>query len=123
MHYQARPHEEARLVRCTRGAIYDVVVDLRPESPTYRQWVAAELTAENRRMLYISEGFAHGFQTLTDATEVTYQMSEFHHPQSARGVRYDDPAFGIAWPLEVAMISEKDRSYPLLGASSETVQS
>ena len=123
MHYQAKPHEEAKLVRCTRGAIYDVIVDLRPDSPTYRQWVAVELTAENRRMLYIPEGFAHGFQTLADETEVFYQMSESYHPQSARGVRYDDPALGIAWPLEVAIISEKDRGYPLLGVSTQAVRS
>ena len=98
MHYQAKPHEEAKLVRCTRGAIYDVIVDLRPDSPTYRQWVAAELTAENRRMLYIPEGFAHGFQTLADETEVFYQMSELFHPESARGVRMTTRPWGSPGP-------------------------
>jgi dTDP-4-dehydrorhamnose 3,5-epimerase len=119
MHFQARPHEEAKLVRCTRGAIHDVIVDLRDGSPTYRRWFAATLSSENLRMLYIPEGFAHGFQTLADATEVFYQMSESFHPGSARGVRHDDPALRITWPLEVAVISEKDRSYPLLDASPE----
>jgi dTDP-4-dehydrorhamnose 3,5-epimerase len=123
MHYQIRPHEEVKLVRCTQGAIHDVIVDLRPDSPTYRQWVAAELTAENRRMLYIPGGFAHGFQTLADATEVFYQMSETFHPESARGVRHDDPALAIAWPLEAVNVAEKDRAYPLLGASPEAVRS
>jgi dTDP-4-dehydrorhamnose 3,5-epimerase len=123
MHYQVRPHEEVKLVRCTQGAIHDVIIDLRPDSPTYRQSVAAELTAENRRMLYIPAGFAHGFQTLADATEVFYQMSETFHPESARGVRYDDPALSIAWPLEAVNVSEKDRAYPLLGASPEAVRS
>jgi dTDP-4-dehydrorhamnose 3,5-epimerase len=122
MHYQVRPHEEAKLVRCTQGALHDVIVDLRPGSPTVRQWVAVELTAANRRMLYIPEGFAHGFETLVDQTEVFYQMSESYHAPSARGVRFDDPALGIAWPLEVAMISEKDRGYPLLGASPESAR-
>ncbi|CAD5935875.1 MAG: dTDP-4-dehydrorhamnose 3,5-epimerase [Planktothrix agardhii KL2] len=113
MHYQAKPHEEAKLVRCTMGAIYDVIVDIRPESPTFKQWVAVELTAENRKMLYIPEGMAHGFQTLVDNTEVFYQMSEFYHPESATGVRWDDPIFRIIW-LETSsmIISEKDKSYP-----------
>jgi dTDP-4-dehydrorhamnose 3,5-epimerase len=115
MHYQAEPHAEAKLVRCTRGAIHDVIVDLRPGSTTCRRWVAVELTAENRRMLYIPEGFAHGFQTLEDETEVFYQMSVPFHPAAARGVRHDDPALGIAWPLDVGVISQKDRGYPLLG--------
>jgi dTDP-4-dehydrorhamnose 3,5-epimerase len=117
MHYQVKPHEEAKLIRCTRGAIYDVIVDLRPDSATYRRWVSAELTADNRRMLYIPEGFAHGFQTLADETELFYQMGEHFYPQSSRGVRYDDPVLGITWPLEVTVISEKDRGYPLLRAS------
>ncbi len=111
MHYQAAPHAETKLVRCTKGAIYDVIIDLREDSSTFRQWVAVELTAENRRMLYIPEGFAHGFQTLSDDTEVFYQISEFYHPESARGVRWDDPAFGIEWPLEATIMSEKDSSY------------
>lgn len=113
MHYQAKPHEEAKLVRCTMGAIYDVIIDLRPESPTFKQWVAVKLTAENRKMLYIPEGMAHGFQTLVDNTEVFYQMSEFYHSESATGVRWDDPIFRIIWPETSPMIiSEKDKSYP-----------
>lgn len=112
MHYSVAPHAEAKVVRCTRGAILDVIVDLRPASPTYRRWEGVELSAENGRMLYIPEGLAHGFQTLEDACEVFYQMSEFFDPECARGVRWDDPAFGIAWPLPVAVISEKDRGLP-----------
>ncbi|RTE07912.1 dTDP-4-dehydrorhamnose 3,5-epimerase [Paenibacillus whitsoniae] len=112
MHYQVAPHEEAKLVRCTRGAIYDVIIDLRPESKTYKKWVSVELTADNRTMLYVPEGFAHGFQTLQDETEVFYQMSEFYDPECARGARWDDPAFGIEWPGEHGhVISAKDRSY------------
>ena len=112
MHYQVAPHEEAKLVRCTRGAIYDVIVDLRPDSPTFKQWVAVELTADNHRMLYIPEGFAHGFQTLEDNTEVFYQMSELYHPESARGVRWDDPVFGIEWPkIHHRIVSEIDQRY------------
>lgn len=114
MHYQAEPQQEAKLVRCTRGAIYDVVIDLRPESITYRQWQAVELNAENRCMLYVPVGVAHGFQALEDDTEVFYQMSEFYHPEYARGVRWDDSAFGIRWPLPDPIMSEKDRSYPLM---------
>jgi dTDP-4-dehydrorhamnose 3,5-epimerase len=117
MHYQVAPHEEAKLVRCTRGAIYDVIIDLRADSPTFRQWVAVELTEDNRRMLYIPEGFAHGFQTLEDNTEVFYQISEFYHPESARGVRWDDPAFGIDWPPEdQRVISARDQDYCLVRA-------
>lgn len=112
MHYQSSPHTEAKLVRCTRGAIYDVIVDLRLESPGYRRWSAVELTAENRRALYIPDGFAHGFQTLDNDTEVLYQMSEFFHPESARGVRWDDPAFHIEWPEAMRIISPKDLAYP-----------
>jgi len=112
MHYQAVPHEEAKLVRCTMGAIYDVIIDLRPDSSTYTQWVSIELTAENRRMLHIPEGFAHGFQTLTDNTEVFYQMSEFYHPECARGVRWDDAAFSIKWPIASPIVSDRDREYP-----------
>ena len=113
MHYQAAPHEEAKLVRCTQGAIYDVVVDLRPGSPTYCCWAGRELTASNRSMLFIPEGCAHGFQTLTPNSEVFYQMSAFYYPAAARGVRWDDPAFGIDWPPAERTISEKDLSYPL----------
>lgn len=112
MHYQVAPHEEAKLVRCTKGALYDVIIDLRPDSPTFKRWFGVELTAENRKALYISEGFAHGFQTLEDSTEVFYQMSEFYHPESALGVRYDDPAFGIRLPLPVTAVSKKDLAYP-----------
>jgi dTDP-4-dehydrorhamnose 3,5-epimerase len=113
MHYQASPHAEAKLVRCTRGRIYDVIVDLRPGSPTFRQWAAAELGADDRRMLYVPEGCAHGFQTLTDATEVFYQISAFHAPDSQRGVRWDDPAFGIEWPdAPSRAISSRDRAFP-----------
>jgi dTDP-4-dehydrorhamnose 3,5-epimerase len=112
MHYQAAPFPEAKLVRCTRGAIYDVVIDLRPGSPAFKQWVGVELSADNRRMLYISEGCAHGFLTLEEQTEVFYQMSEFYYPELARGVRWDDSAFQIAWPSKVEAISERDRNYP-----------
>ena len=113
MHFQRAPHAEAKLVRVTHGAIYDVVVDLRPDSPTYTQWYGVELTAENRRTLYIPEGFAHGFQTLADNTEVFYQMSEFYHPESADGVRWNDLAFGIEWPAADARImSDADRTRP-----------
>ena len=112
MHYQVAPHAEAKLVRCTKGAIHDVAVDLRPESPTFKQSVGALLTAENRQMLYIPEGCGHGFITLEDETEVFYQMSEFYHPELARGFRWNDPAFQIAWPVGVEVISERDRTYP-----------
>ena len=112
MHYQRAPHQEAKVVGCIRGAIYDVVLDLRPDSPTYLRWAAAELTAENHRSLYIPEGCAHGFQTLMDGAEVLYLMSEFYAPGHAAGVRYDDPAFAIEWPLPVACISDADRAWP-----------
>jgi dTDP-4-dehydrorhamnose 3,5-epimerase len=112
MHYQAAPHEEAKLVRCTKGSICDVIVDLRPDSPSFKKYLAVTLSAENRKMLYIPEKFAHGFLTLEDDTEVFYQMSEFYAPESARGFRWNDPSFGIRLPLEVAVISERDRGYP-----------
>ena len=112
MHFQAAPHEEVKLVRCSRGAIYDVIIDLRRSSPTHRRWLAVELTADNRRALYIPEGFAHGFQSLEDGTEVFYQMSDFFHPDCSRGVRWNDPAFGIVWPINEKIISPKDNSYP-----------
>ena len=114
MHYQAAPMAEAKLVRCTRGAIYDVIIDMRHESPTYCKWLAEELNAENSKMIYIPEGFAHGFQTLEDDTEVFYQMSEFYSPEHARGVRWDDPIFGIEWHLNTKIISENDQNYPLI---------
>lgn len=112
MHYQATPFAETKVVRCTAGAIYDVTLDLRGQSPTFLQWVAVKLSAENRHALYIPEGCAHGFLTLTDEAEVLYQMSESYHPESARGVRWDDPAFQIVWPDNVEVISERDRNYP-----------
>ncbi|GJQ58175.1 MAG: dTDP-4-dehydrorhamnose 3,5-epimerase [Candidatus Scalindua sp. AMX11] len=112
MHYQEAPHEEVRLVRCTMGAVCDVIVDLRPGSQTFKQWISVELTAKGRKMLYVPEGFAHGFLTLENDTEVFYQMSEFYAPQSARGVRWNDPAFDIKWPADVVVISEKDERYP-----------
>ena len=112
MHYQIAPHQEAKLVRCTAGAIYDVIIDLRHDSPTFTQWIAIELTAGNRRVLYVPENFAHGFQTLEDNTEVFYQMSEFYDPESARGIRWDDPAFGIQWPPADRLISARDATYP-----------
>lgn len=112
MHYQAAPHAETKLVRCTRGAIYDVVVDLRPQSPTFKKWVGVDLTAENHRMIYVPAGCAHGFLTLKAESEVFYQMSEFYDAESARGVRWDDSAFQIAWPEKVEVISDRDRNYP-----------
>ncbi len=112
MHYQVQPHAEAKVVRCIRGAIYDVVVDLRTDSVTYRKWLAVELSAGNRRMLHVPEGCGHGFQTLEDGTELLYQVTEFFAPGAERGVRYDDPAFQIDWPLPVTAISDKDASWP-----------
>lgn len=111
MHYQIAPHEETKLVRCTQGAIYDVVLDLRPESLYFKNWVGVELTAEKRNMIYVPQGCAHGFLTLQDRSEVTYQMSELQNAESARGVRWDDPAFQIKWPAKVEVISERDRTY------------
>jgi dTDP-4-dehydrorhamnose 3,5-epimerase len=112
LHYQAAPHAEAKLVRCVRGSIYDVVVDLRPESPTYCAWHGVELSASNGRELFIPTGLAHGFQTLEDDTEVLYQMSEAYSAEHARGVRWDDPVFGIEWPeTDARTISERDRDY------------
>jgi dTDP-4-dehydrorhamnose 3,5-epimerase len=111
MHFQASPHQEAKLIRCTRGSIYDVIVDLRPESATFREYVSVVLSAENGKMLYVPEEFAHGFQTLEDNTEVFYQMSQFYAPEYARGVRWNDPAFGIEWPEDDRTIIERDKSY------------
>jgi dTDP-4-dehydrorhamnose 3,5-epimerase len=112
MHYQLPPAAEAKLVRCTRGAIYDVIVDLRPESTTYLSHVGVELSEENRHALYVPELFGHGYQALTDSAEVIYQVSEFYAPGQERGLRYDDPALGIEWPLPVSVISEKDGAWP-----------
>lgn len=114
MHFQAPPHAEVKVVRCTRGALWDVVLDLRPDSPTFRRWEAYELTEGNRSMMYIPVGCAHGFQTLVDETEILYQISEFYTPESARGVRWDDPAVGIEWPLPNPILSARDASFPLL---------
>jgi dTDP-4-dehydrorhamnose 3,5-epimerase len=112
MHWQAPPHAEIKLVRCTQGALYDVAIDIRADSPTYLQWVGVELSAENRRAFYIPEGYAHGFQTLADATEVFYMITAYYAPQAARGLRWNDPAIGITWPLDVTVISERDAQYP-----------
>jgi dTDP-4-dehydrorhamnose 3,5-epimerase len=112
MHYQKEPYPEAKLVRCCSGAIHDVVIDLRPTSPSYCKWFAVELTATNRKMLYVPEGLAHGFQTLADNTEVFYQISESYRPECAQGVRWDDPEFGIAWPIRDPIISQRDRTFP-----------
>lgn len=112
IHYQQIPHEEAKVVRCVQGAVYDVIVDLRSDSPTFGQWNAVELTAENRKMVYIPEGFGHGYQTLVDETEIFYQTSQFYHPESATGVRFDDPAFGIQWPLPPSSLSDADQNWP-----------
>ncbi len=112
LHYQAPPHEEPKLVRCTRGAIHDVIVDLRRASPTHCRWFAVELSAENRRALYVPPGFAHGFQTLVDDTEILYQMAERYVADLARGVRWNDPAFAIDWPIADPFMSERDATYP-----------
>ncbi|MEW6053648.1 MAG: dTDP-4-dehydrorhamnose 3,5-epimerase [Nitrospirota bacterium] len=128
MHYQAAPYQEAKLISCIRGAIYDVIIDIRPDSPTYRQWLSVELTAHHppltietshspinlstHKLLYVPEGFAHGFLTLSDNAEVCYQMSEFYMPDYARGIRWNDPAFNIKWPIAIAAMSEKDMQYP-----------
>jgi dTDP-4-dehydrorhamnose 3,5-epimerase len=112
MHYQAPPYAEAKVVRCTAGAIYDVILDLRDQSPTFKQWYATTLSADSHHMVYIPEGCAHGFLTLADNTELFYQMSEVYHPESSCGVRWNDPAFQIVWPDKVAVISERDNTYP-----------
>ena len=112
MHYQLAPYEETKLVRCTRGSIYDVMIDLRPDSPTYKQWLGVKLSADNYRMLYVPGDFAHGYQTLEDDTEVFYHVSELYTPSAERGVLYNDPTFAIEWPLQVQVISDKDKSWP-----------
>jgi len=117
MHMQVAPATEPKLVRCTRGAIYDVIVDMRPDSPTYLRHFGVELTADNHRQLYVPDLFAHGYLTLTDGAEVAYQVGEFYAPGFERGLRYDDPALGIEWPLPVAVLSDKDAAWPLLGAA------
>lgn len=117
MHYQTAPYEETRLVRCTAGAVYDVALDLRRDSPTFLAWHAIELTARNHLALYIPAGCAHGFLTLEDDSEVVYLMSEFYHPECARGVRWDDPAFQITWPRQPAVISDRDRNYEFFSSA------
>jgi len=115
MHYQRPPFAETKIVRCTRGSMYDVIIDLRSDSSTFTRHFALVLTVENRKMMYVPKGFAHGFQTLEDDTEVFYQISEFHHPESERGVRWDDPGCAIAWPLSPATVSPRDAALPPLG--------
>ncbi len=113
MHFQKAPHEEVKLVRCVRGELYDIIIDLRSDSPTFKRWTGVELSADNHRMLYVPRGFAHGFQTLADDTETFYMVSEFYTPESEGGVRWNDPVFGIEWPLgEPTEISDKDGGWP-----------
>lgn len=114
LHMQVAPHEETKLVRCTRGSVYDVIVDMRQNSETYRQWIGVELTADNYRMLYVPEGFAHSYITLEDHSEVTYSVTQVYTPGAERGFRWDDPAFGIQWPIEPVIISPKDQAFPWL---------
>lgn len=122
MHYQIAPHAECKLVRCTQGSVYDVIVDLRPDSPTYGRWVGAKLSAENRTQMFLPAGFAHGYQTLVDNSELVYHTTQAYHGAAARGARFDDPAFGIQWPLEPTVISEQDRNWPLLDACHSSAQ-
>jgi len=112
MHYQSEPYPETKVVRCTQGSLFDVVVDLRPKSPTFRRWISVTLTAAKRNMVYVPAGCAHGFLTLEDETEIVYQISEFFKPELSRGVRWNDPAFNIGWPAKAEIISERDRTYP-----------
>jgi dTDP-4-dehydrorhamnose 3,5-epimerase len=112
MHWQGEPAPEGKLVRCTRGAVYDVIIDLRPRSPTYLQWLAVELTCENALAVFVPAGFAHGYQTLVPESDVFYQMTEFYQPDLQRGVRWNDPAFGIDWPIPVPILSPRDAGYP-----------
>jgi dTDP-4-dehydrorhamnose 3,5-epimerase len=117
LHFQTPPHEEVKLVSCVSGAVYDVIVDMRPNSPTYRKWQGFELSADNKRQLYVPAGFAHGFQTLTDDAELNYLISAFYEPSASTGISYDDPALGVTWPLPVSVISDRDKSWgPLLAA-------
>lgn len=117
MHFQHAPHCEVKLVKCVQGAIFDVIVDVRAGSPTFLQWFGAELTAENKRMMYVPAGFAHGFQSLSDYSEITYMVSAFYNKESEGGVKYDDPGVGIEWPLPVSLVSDKDQAIPLIDAS------
>lgn len=116
LHYQTRPHEESKIVRCTKGSIFDVIVDLRPESPAFKKWIGVELSAQNRASLFVPKGFAHGFQTLLDDSEVHYQMSESYVPSCAAGVSWDDPALAIRWPLPVTAVSDRDKVFGRLAA-------
>ncbi len=122
MHFQVPPAAETKLVRCTRGAILDIIVDLRPESPTYLRHVEVELSADNHRALYVPERFAHGYQVLVDATETSYQVGEFYSPPQERALRYDDPRLGLRWPLPVTVISDKDKAAPLLETWSDRLR-
>ena len=112
LHYQTKPYEETKFIRCTKGIVYDTIIDLRPESSTYKKWVGIDLAEDNYRMLYVPEGFAHGYVTLTDNVEVSYQVSQFYALRYERGIRYNDPAFGINWPIDILVISDKDKSWP-----------
>ncbi|MDP9309283.1 MAG: dTDP-4-dehydrorhamnose 3,5-epimerase [Chloroflexota bacterium] len=112
LHFQRQPYAEVKVMRCTRGAIYDVIIDLRRDSPSYMRWIGVELSASNYRMLYVPEGFAHGYQALEDDSEVMYPVSEYYTPGAEGGIRYNDPAFGIEWPVDIRSISDKDRSWP-----------
>lgn len=112
LHFQEPPHAEVKIVRCTKGSVFDVIVDLRPESPTYTRWFGSELSADNCTMLYIPQGCAQGYITLVDNTEIYYHTSDFYHPKSASGIRFDDPEFGIVWPVEISIISQQDRQWP-----------
>jgi dTDP-4-dehydrorhamnose 3,5-epimerase len=115
LHFQKPPHAEAKVVRCTRGSIFDVIVDLRSDLPSYKRWFGVKLSAENRKMIYVPEGMATGYMTLEDKTEINYHTSEFFTVKAASGVRFDDPAFGIEWPIDVTVVSEQDRNWPLCG--------
>jgi dTDP-4-dehydrorhamnose 3,5-epimerase len=123
LHFQRSPHQETKIVRCTRGAIFDVIVDLRPDSPTCARWQGFDLTAQNRRAIYIPKGFAHGFQTLTDDAEIAYQISTSYVPQSASGYRYNDTAFSITWPLAVTAISDRDLGWPAFKTGAQASSS
>jgi dTDP-4-dehydrorhamnose 3,5-epimerase len=122
MHYQLPPAAEVKIVRCIKGALFDVIVDLRPDSATYKRWYGAELTADNRRMMYVPRGFAHGFVTLEDDTEALYLVSAFYSPENERGLKYNDPNINIAWPISPVEISEKDRNWPDLTADFHGIE-
>ena len=121
LHFQQAPHSEVKVVRCPRGAIFDVIVDLRPDSPTYKDWIGLELNEDNCKMIYVPEGFAQGYLTLSDNTEMYYHTTKFYQPDSASGVRYDDPAFEIQWPMEIMVISQQDRDWPDYSKRSQQI--